>query len=219
MNAKVLVTPVVVILLLSVLVAGLASVPAAAQSNTLGKALDNQNLSWSTGGTITTYAFYGGYYSTQAANTSGWYSENSVWHSGGSAAESYVYAYAGGLHEGVLSDQAYLKTVVNGPGILGFYWKLNASTSTCNISFYVDGKLSKVLSINPTAANPSEWTQVTVSIGPGQHTITWTATALPSAGYTTVACAYVDTVTWTGLHGPLRLPVVTLIGPLDQQHP
>ena len=150
--------------------------------------------------------YYGGYYSTQASNTAGWYSETSTWHSGGSAAESHVYAYAQDLHTGVLSDQAYLKTVLNGPGTLSFYWKLTASTLAGNISFYVDGKLSKVLYVNPQALNSPQWTHVTVSIGPGQHTVTWEATALPHAGHTTIVYANVDTVTWT--RGPsLRLPL------------
>ncbi len=207
MKAKAIVKPVIVILLLSVLFAELATVSVAAQGDTLGRAVDNQNLPWSTSGTITTYAYYGGYYTTQTSDTSGWYSESSTWHSGGSAAESHIYAYAGGLHTGVLSDQAYLKTVVSGPGTLGFYWKLNASTLACNISFYVDGNLRNVLHANPKTLTSTHWTQVTVWIGPGQHTVTWVATALPYAGYTTTAYANVDTVTWTGLHNPSpRLP-------------
>ena len=206
MNAKAIVTLVIVFLLLSVLFAGLATVNVAAQGDTLGQAVDNQNLPWSTGGTITTYTYYGGCYSTQTSSTSGWYSESSTWHSGRSAAESHVYAYAQGLHTGVLSDQAYLKTVVNGPGTLSFYWKLNASTLACNISFYVDGSLSKVLYMNPKSLNDPGWTRVSVSIGPGQHAVMWQATALPYAGQMTIAYANVDTVTWT--RGPsLRLPV------------
>ena len=128
MKAKAIVKPVIVILLLSVLFAELATVSVAAQGDTLGRAVDNQNLPWARVATWTAYSYYGGYYTTQTSNTSGWYSESSTWHSGGSAAESHIYAYAGGLHTGVLSDQAYLKTVVSGPGTLGFYWKLNAST-------------------------------------------------------------------------------------------
>lgn len=214
MNAKAIVTPVILVLLLSVLFAGLATVNVAAQGGTLGQAVDNQNLPWSTGGTITTYTYYGGTYRTQTSSTFGWYSESSTWHSGGSAAESHVYAYARDLHTGVLSDQAYLKTAVNGPGKLGFYWKLNASSLGGNISFYVDGNLRKVLYMNPRALNPPDWTHVTVSIGPGQHTVTWEATALPHAGYMTVVFANVDAVTWTrGL--PPRLPLspsTTLLG-------
>ena len=216
MKAKTVVTPVILILLLSVLFAGLATVNVAAQGDTLGQAVDNQNLPWSTGGTITTYTFYGGYYSAQASNTSGWYSENSTWHSGGRAAESHVYAYAQDLHTGVCSDQAYLKTVLNGPGTLSFYWKLTASTLACNISFYVDGKLIKVLYVNPRALNPPQWTQVSVSIGSGQHTVTWEATALPYAGYTTIVYANVDTVTWTR-GPPLRLPLSPSTTLMDQQ--
>jgi hypothetical protein len=213
MNAKAIVTPVILVLLLSVLFAGLATVNVAAQGGTLGQAVDNQKLPWSTGGTVTTYTYYAGYYRTQTSSTSGWYNESSTWYSGGSAAESCVYAYTG-LHTGVLSDQAYLKTAVNGPGTLGFYWKLNASSSACNLSFYVDGNLRKVLYLNPGALNPPDWTHVTVSIGPGQHTVTWEATALPHAGYMTVVYANVDAVTWTRDLSP-RLPLspsTTLLG-------
>jgi hypothetical protein len=199
-NAKAIVAPVIVILLLSVLFAGLATLNVAAQGDTLGQAVDNKNLPWLTGGTITTYTYYGGCYTTQTSNTSGWYSESSTRHSGGSAAESHIYAYAIGLHTGVLSDQTYLKTVLNGPGTLSFYWKLNASTFAGNISFYVDGNLGKVLHVNPKALTSPDWTRVTVSIGPGQHTVTWVASALPYAGYATIVYANVDAVTWTRLH-------------------
>jgi len=196
MNAKAVVTPVILIFLSSVLFAGLATMNVAAQGDPLGQAVDNPNLPWATGGTITTYTYYGGQYSTQTSTTAGWYSESSAWLSGGSAAECHVYAYTQGLHTGVLNDKVYLKTVVNGPGTLSFWWKLNASTSACNVSFCVDGNALKVLSMNPTASNPPSWTSVTVPIGPGQHTAAWEASAVPSAGHITSGYANVDTVTW-----------------------
>lgn len=79
---------------------------------TLNQALDNQQLSFATGG---------------HAN---WFGQNTTWHYGGSAAQS------GAILDGQTS---WLQTTVQGPGIMTFYWKISTQMSYDWFNWYLDG--------------------------------------------------------------------------------
>ena len=81
---------IVVVVLVTVLFAGLTTVRAAPQSDTLGQAVDNQKLFWWTNGTTEHYSrtFTGAPEWTQWTQQYGpaWFAQNSTWYYGGSAA-------------------------------------------------------------------------------------------------------------------------------------
>lgn len=188
----------VVVVLVTVLFAGLTTVRAAAQGDTLGQALDNQKLSWWTNGTAEHYSrtFTGAPEWTQWTQQSSpaWLAQNSTWFHGGSAAESTVSNDQTSANYGVISDKGDLYTVVNGPGTLAFYWKFN-TTGFGALCFYVDGSVGKSITTN------SPWMPVAISIGPGQHVLKWEVSSQsPTRGQSS---ALVDAVTWPSVN---RIP-------------
>ena len=79
---------------------------------TLGEALDNTSLTWTTGG------------------DADWFGQKSVYYYGGDAAQS------GDITGG---QSSWIETTVTGPGILSFYWKVSSSTAWTWLGFYIDG--------------------------------------------------------------------------------
>lgn len=79
---------------------------------TLGEALDNTALTWTTGGDVN------------------WYSQTVTSYYDGDAAQS-----------GQISDNqnSYLQTTVSGPGNLSFYWKVDSEVNNDFLRFYIDG--------------------------------------------------------------------------------
>jgi transcriptional regulator CtsR len=82
------------------------------QSPTLGEAVDNTGLTWTTGG------------------DANWFGQAGTYYYGGAAAQS-----------GAISDSqsTWLKTTVTGPGTVGFYWKVSSESNHDFLRFYIDG--------------------------------------------------------------------------------
>ena len=78
----------------------------------IGEAVDNTDLSWTTGG------------------DSGWFGQASTYYYDGDAAQS-----------GDISDNqnTWMKTTVSGPGDLSFYWKVSSEYYWDYLRFYVEG--------------------------------------------------------------------------------
>ncbi|MBI5233424.1 MAG: hypothetical protein HY880_03640 [Deltaproteobacteria bacterium] len=79
---------------------------------TIGEAVDNTTLFWTTGG------------------STNWFGQNTVYYFGGDAAQS-----------GDIADNqtTYVQTTVTGPGTLTFYWKVSSESSFDYLRFYIDG--------------------------------------------------------------------------------
>lgn len=97
-----------VVLLL--LVVTLFSAIANAQTITLGEAVDNVSLTWTTGG------------------DADWFGQTSVYYYDGDAAQS------GDIASG---QSSWIQTTVTGPGILSFYWKVSSSWARSDLEFYI----------------------------------------------------------------------------------
>jgi len=81
-----------------------------AQAVTLGEAVDNIVLTWTTGGTVP------------------WFGQTSVYYYDGDAAQS------GAPSSG---QSSWIETTVTGPGFLTFYWKVSPGAAS-DLDFYVD---------------------------------------------------------------------------------
>jgi len=99
----------VVVLLL--LVATALSATADAQTTTLGEAVDNTSLTWTTGG------------------DADWFGQTSVYYYDGDAAQSGAPASG---------QSSWIETTVSGPGLLTFYWKVSPG-AFLELDFYLDG--------------------------------------------------------------------------------
>ena len=85
--------------------------PTPTPSVSLGEAVDNLALSWTTGG------------------DANWVGQTDISYFGGDAAQS-----------GAITDNqsTWLQTTVNGPGTLSFYWKVSSESSYDFLIFYID---------------------------------------------------------------------------------
>jgi hypothetical protein len=117
-------------------------------------------------------------------NTSGnanWHGESATWYYGGSAAQSGAIAH---------SQYTDLQTTVVGPGTLSFYWKVSSESGYDFLDLYIDATNTNWIS------GEMGWLQMTVSIPPGIHTVTWRY----SKDTNTVSgsdCGWVDKVVYT----------------------
>ena len=91
---------------------GYGRVKAAPPPVSLGEAVDNTDLSWSTGG------------------DADWFGQTETYYYDGDAAES-----------GDISDNpdTWMETTVSGPGTLSFYWKVSSESGYDYLRFYIDG--------------------------------------------------------------------------------
>ncbi|MDH7603239.1 MAG: Ser-Thr-rich GPI-anchored membrane family protein [Armatimonadota bacterium] len=85
-----------------------------AQTTTLGDAVDNISLTWTTGG------------------DANWFGQTSVYYYDGDAAQS------GDMPSGT-GRSSWIRTTVVGPGILSFYWRVSALSAANELAFYLDG--------------------------------------------------------------------------------
>ena len=90
----------------------------------LGEALDNAALAWTTGG------------------DSDWFHQTQVYTYDGDAAQS------GPITD---SQSTWLRTTVTGPGTLSFYWKVASQPGRDYLSFHLDGKWKTQISGMPSS--------------------------------------------------------------------
>jgi len=83
-----------------------------AKSGTLGAAVDNTSLTWSTG-------------------TPSWFYQETTSYYGGDAARSGAITH---------SQSTYMQTTVTGPGMVSFYWKVSSQSGGDYLRFYIDGE-------------------------------------------------------------------------------
>jgi hypothetical protein len=112
-------------------------------AQSLGLALDNTNLTWTTSGTGSAF---------------GWSASGNSPHTGPSDASS------GSL--GTAGSTSTLQTTVNGPGTLTFWWK--TTSSSCLLSL-VDGKQT----LTTYSGDYTSWQSSTYYIGAGSQTLKW----------------------------------------------
>ncbi len=111
---------------------------------TIGEAVDNTALTWST--------FFSGY-------GEGWKGEPFIFHAGGDAAQS------GNVRD---NSYSYLDTGVTGPGTLKFVWSVSSEPNDYLI-FYIDGISQSSISGNKRGY----WTGKSFNIPSGYHTLRW----------------------------------------------
>lgn len=130
-----------------------------ASSISLGEAVDNTELTWTTSG------------------DSLWFGQTIVTYAGGDAAQS------GEVSAGQFSR---LETVIDGPGILTFYWRVSTATAVTNLTLVMDGV------IKDRCWAYEYWDRRAIVIPAGRHTLQWNfAPFIP--GY----AGYLDAVTYT----------------------
>jgi M6 family metalloprotease-like protein len=110
---------------------------------TLGEALDAPALTWTTGG------------------TSVWAGQRTVTHDTVDAAVSGVIDH---------SQQSWVETSVAGPGTLTFWWQVSSESGYDYLSFLLDGAATGGA---PAISGTVGWTQQTVAIPSGTHTLRW----------------------------------------------
>ena len=139
-------------LLLMVCAVTLPSAATNAQPVTLGDAVDNTSLTWTTGGDAE------------------WYGQTEVFFYDGDAARSGDLAWG---------RESWIQTVVSGPGLLAFHWRVSALIAVSSLKFHVDGVEQAVRLHN------NQWEQRTLSIATGSHTLRWSYTQVlaPNAGF------------------------------------
>jgi hypothetical protein len=153
------------------LTAALVLGPPLVRGQTLAQALNATNLAWTTSGTSGSF---------------GWSAETSTTHDGVSAADS------GQVN--TPSATSTLRTTVNGPGTLTFWW-MNPSLNN-QLSFSVNGANLANIMLNHT------WQQQTFYLGSGSQTSKWVYAVSSTPGDT--SHSYVDQVSWTpGATAPL----------------
>jgi len=106
----------------------------------LGRALNATNLPWGTFGDAT------------------WFAQNTITHDGVAAAKS-----------GTLTNNqsSTVRTVLQGPGSLSFWWKLSAAVGSDNLSLIVDG--ATITNITGSV----DWRSNIFSLAPGPHIVDW----------------------------------------------
>ncbi|GFP29816.1 putative Ig domain-containing protein [Candidatus Hakubella thermalkaliphila] len=78
----------------------------------LGEAVDNTALSWTTGGNAE------------------WFGQNSIYYHGGDATQSGAISH---------NQETWIQTTISGPGNLSFYWKVSSEAGYDYLEFYIDG--------------------------------------------------------------------------------
>ncbi len=112
-------------------------------SLSISDAVDNFDLTWSTGG------------------DADWFGQTASYYYDGDAAQS-----------GAVSDSqlSYVQTTITrGPGSLNFYWKVSSENTFDELTFYVDGVAVPGYQISGEV----DWEQKTYSIGAGSYLVKW----------------------------------------------
>lgn len=136
----------------------------------LCEAVDNCNLIWETGG-----------------DSGGWFAQT----------DDFFFDYDAAQSQNTLDNQSnYLKTTVQGPGNLSFYWKVASGYDFDNLSFYIDGVYQERI------RGETAWSQRTYSIGSGTHILRWEYKKDESLSGG-MDCGWVDKVEFSG--GPFTI--------------
>ena len=109
----------------------------------LGEAVDNTDLTWTSGG------------------EDDWFPETVTCYYDGDAAQSGLIDH---------NESTWLRTTVTGPGTLSFYWKVSSQYSYSYndyLGFYING--IEQTKIN----GEKDWAQKVYSIGTGAYTLEW----------------------------------------------
>jgi hypothetical protein len=114
---------------------------------TLCEAVDNCNLTWTTGG------------------TNDWFEQTNTYYYDSDAAQSGAVTFE--------QPVSYIQTTVTGPGLLSFWWKVSSEYS-CNstgwsdvLNFYIDDEYQTQIS------GEIDWQRKTYSIPAGTYTLKW----------------------------------------------
>ncbi|MHC1727638.1 MAG: clostripain-related cysteine peptidase [Syntrophobacteraceae bacterium] len=107
----------------------------------LNQALDNMDLTFATNG------------------ESSWFGQTVTHYLGGSSAQS------GSLDHG---QSSWLETMVVGPGVVSFYWKVSSETTFDKLRFTVDGAAPTDIS------GETDWQLKSIQIPGGTHLLRWT---------------------------------------------
>jgi hypothetical protein len=117
--------------------------PTPTPSISLGEALDNEALSWTTG-----YDF-------------SWFGQTATYYYGGAAAQSGHITH---------NQYSWLRTTVIGPGNLTFYWKVSCEVGMLpydSLAFYIDESYQEEI------WGSVDWQQESYTIDAGAHTVGW----------------------------------------------
>ena len=137
---------------------------AGADPVSLGQALDNTLLTWTSGGVAS------------------WFGQNTVDLYGGSSVRSGVVPD----YDIYYDAYPWLETIINGPAQVSFYWR--SSTATDNpLSFSVDGKALNYI------RGDSDWQRVIHSLSMGLHVLRWHYSRMSSTNYGE-NCGWLDKV-------------------------
>ncbi len=106
---------------------------------------------------------------------------NLVWTTGGDAnwflqtTNTHDKVSAG--QSGVIGDnqQSWIQTTVTGPGMLSFWWRVSGAANTATLEFDIDDAGQDQIYGEPA------WSQLTVAIPPGDHTLKWVYYKLSAA--------------------------------------
>jgi M6 family metalloprotease-like protein len=111
---------------------------------TLADALETTGLTWSNSG------------------NGNWFAQSTTTHDGIDAAQSGTIGH---------NQNSYMETTLTGPGNLTFWWKVSSETNYDYLRFYLDGaeQTGSLARISGTVG----WTQKTVTIPSGIHTVKW----------------------------------------------
>ncbi len=140
---------------------------------TLPVALDAPALTWRTGG------------------NANWQAQSVTAHDAVAAGRSGTITH---------SQQSYVETTVEGPGILSFWWKVSSESGYDFLKFLTNG------TVRSSISGTVNWQQMTFNIPAGTQTLRWAYTkdGSTSAGMDT---AWLDGVTFTSLR-PRLAPLV-----------
>lgn len=92
------------------------------------------------------------------------------------------------------SQETWMQSTVNGPGVLDFWWKVSSSSGDY-LEFYIDGSLQ-----TGRISGTVDWTKKTYNITAGQHTLRWRYVK-DSSGSSGSDAGWVDQLVWTSTGG------------------
>ncbi len=88
-----------------------------------------------------------------------WIGQTTTTHDGVDAAESGTIGH---------NEESWMETSVNGPGQLGFWWRVSSEDEFDGLEFYINGALHERIS-----GNSGAWAQKTIALGNGENRLRW----------------------------------------------